>query len=171
MFSWFRSLFGAKNVEIAAADSLNFHEGLEAMDEGNACFLAKDFNAALAHYDKAIEEHIQDGYNQRAICLQALNRHLEALNDFDRAIAASPQDCNIYFTRAVSRIKVCDNAGAICDMRIAVELSQVKSELNNIYNEARIKSGEFPLHDFYTIQLLGIESLARFNEQQKKLGF
>jgi tetratricopeptide (TPR) repeat protein len=169
MFSWFKSFFGAKDSEISASDSSNFHEGLEAFNEGNRYFFSKDFNTALPYYDTAIQNNIEEGYDQRAMCLQALNYHVDALSDFDRAIELSPQDCNIYFMRAMSRIKLRDNAGAVSDMRAAIELSQVKNERNRAYNEGRIKNGESPLHDFYTLHLQGIEVMASLNEQMKRL--
>lgn len=168
MISWLKSLFGSKNSELAASDSSNFHEGMEAMMEGDKYFLAKDFNTALPYYDQAIQSNIPDGYNQRAMCLQALDYHTEALPDFDKAIELSPQDCNIYFMRSISRIKLCDNTGAISDARAAVELSQVDSEMNRVYNEEKIKNGWFSLHDFYTLHLQGTEVMARINERTKR---
>lgn len=164
MISWLKSLFRAKDTQLVASDSGNFHEGMQAMLQGNKYFLTNDFNTALPYYEQAIQSNIPDGYNQRAMCLQALNYHAEALPDFDKAIEASPQDCNIYYMRAMSRIKLRDNTGAISDMRAAIELSQVDNEMNRVYNEGRIKDGGLPLHDYYTLQLQGIEVMAMLNE-------
>ena len=169
MFSWFKSVFGTKGSEVSISDSSNLLEGSAAFNEGNEYFLSKDFEKALPYYDKAIQNNIEEGYNQRAMCLQALNYHIDALDDFDNAIELSSQDCNIYYMRSLSRVQLGDNSGAISDMNKAIELSQVKIEMNRAYNEGRTKNGESSLHDFYTLNLQAIEGMARLNEQMKRL--
>ena len=169
MISWLKSVFGTKGSEIPISDSSNLLEGSAAFDEGNGYFLLKDFEKALPYYDKAIQNNIEEGYNQRAMCLQSLNYHVDALADFDSAIELSSQDCNIYYMRSLSRVQLGDNSGAISDMHRAIELSQVKNEMNRACNELRTKNGESPLHDFYTLHLQGIEVMARLNEQMKRL--
>jgi tetratricopeptide (TPR) repeat protein len=169
MLSWLKSVFGTKVSEISISDSSNLLEGSAAFNEGNKYFLSKDFEKALPYYDKTIQNNIEEGYNQRAMCLQALKYHIDALADFDNAIEISPQDCNIYYMRSLSRVQLDDNSGAISDVHKAIELSQVKNEINRVYNEGRIKNGESSLHDFYTLHLQAIEGMARLNELVKKL--
>lgn len=168
MVSWLKSFFGAKDSAVSNFNSSNLQEGLYALHEGTKFLLLKDFETALPYFDKTIEYDVEEGYKQRAICLQALSYHIDALADFDKAIQLSPEDCNIYFMRALSKVQLGDNDGAIFDMHTAIRLSQVKNEINRVYNEARIKNGEGSLHDFYTLNLSGIAAMAKLNDQMRK---
>jgi tetratricopeptide (TPR) repeat protein len=161
MISWFKSLFKTKPSETEQFESSGLQEGLHALHEGDRLKLSKHFDEALAFYDKAIERQIGEGHNGRAVCLQALSYHIDALSDFDKAIHFSPGDCNIYFMRAWSRIRLGDNDGAISDMHKAIELSKVKNELNRIYNEYSTKNGENSIHDLYVADLPAIEAIAK----------
>lgn len=173
MLTWLKSLFAAKAAERPAAepaaDSAAFQAGLEAMTEGDAFYLAKDFAAARRCYDKAIAGGLEQSYEPRAICLQALERDEEALPDFDRAIALSPQDCNLYFMRGISRSKLGDVAGTGADMRAAVELSRAKTERNRVYSEGSLKNGYGTLQSFYELQGEGFELVAKINERRRGL--
>jgi len=67
------------------------------------------------------------------MCLQALGFHLDAIDDFDKAIDMDPDDCNLYFMRAMSMRGAGRYEDADEDFRRAIALSKVKSVANTVY--------------------------------------
>ena len=167
MLSWLKSFFGTTKSQNPTFDK--DEETNAALDMGNIRLLKKDFQGALAFYDIVIQNDMKKGYEQRAICLQALDYHIDAIYDFDKAIYFTPEDCNIYYMRAQSRIKIGDNEGAISDMNTAIVLSKEINETNRLYNDDAFQNGGRSLHDLYTANLPGIEAIAKTNELMRKL--
>lgn len=164
MLNWLKSLIrqtgNDQPVTVRPSDLL---DGYKALETGNSYFLSNRFSYALPHYDKAIELGVPEAYVKRAICLQNLQYHFDALIDFDYAISISPEDCNYYFMRAWSRIALRMNEEAIADIKRAITLSRVGNERNRVYDEASIQSTGRSITETYEQGLSGIEAIADLN--------
>ncbi len=91
---------------------------------------------ALGCFDSAIECGFEDAvlYGLRGCCLQTLEWHLDAIDNFSKAILLDSQDCNNYFQRAMSKTATGDSHGFLTDIQEAIRLSKVDSALNRSYN-------------------------------------
>jgi tetratricopeptide (TPR) repeat protein len=97
---------------------------------------------ALVYFNRAFENgfinyfpgEAANFYEFRGICLQELDYDLDAINDFDKAIILSPNDCNKYFLREVSKNKILDIEGAMTDLEKAIELFKIDHALHKKYN-------------------------------------
>ncbi len=74
-------------------------------------------------------------YDMRAGCLQELGYDFDAINDFDKSIALSPNDCNKYFSGSISKGAILYFNGEIEDLKKAIELSKIDNALNREYND------------------------------------
>jgi len=84
-------------------------------------------NLALEYYDYAIEKNITDkrAFSLRGFCLQSLGFDLDAIDDFTKAIALDPDDCNLYFGRGNSYFSIKDYAAAIENGKQAVHYAKL----------------------------------------------
>jgi tetratricopeptide (TPR) repeat protein len=78
--------------------------------------------------------------------LQALNYHLDAIADFDYGLIVEPQDCNLYFGRAISKEAIGDYNGALSDIDKAIEFSKLENITNQQYNERLIPKFSYEPH-------------------------
>ena len=121
-----------------------WQDGLEACKKGETLlYREKKEREALACFDRAIECGYEGGdiYARRAICLQVLGFELDAIDDFNKAIAAKPEEANTYFLRGLSRGHTGDFDGAIAEMQEAVRLSKVDNENNDYWNDYAKETG------------------------------
>jgi tetratricopeptide (TPR) repeat protein len=115
-------------------------EGTDRYLAGRKHCVAKRWREALECFDQALEldtrlgYDLQDFFGDRAMCLQALGFHLDAIDDFDKAIDREPDDCNLYFMRAMSMRGAGRYEDADEDFRRAIALSKVKNERNRGYD-------------------------------------
>lgn len=128
-------------------------EGYNAFERGKKHYLAGDpdrsdpgrIQAALDCFDEAIASGFENGdggiYGLRGSCLQVLNFHLDAIDDFDKAIPIEPEDCNLYFMRSVSKGETGDLRGRVADLQVAIRLAQTGNPLNERYNAWAKKLG------------------------------
>ena len=65
-----------------------------------------------------------DLFSCRGSCLQSLEWHLDAIDDFTKAISLEPENCNFYFQRAMSKIACGDQQGFLVDIKEAIRLSR-----------------------------------------------
>lgn len=73
-------------------------EGYDFYELGKSHFLKKEFDKAITYLDKAIERGVTElSFSLRAECLQELDYHLDAIDDFDIAISMDKNDCNLFF--------------------------------------------------------------------------
>jgi len=109
--------------------------GYHAFERGNAHFLANRLQEALVCFDEAISCGVDDAaiYGNRGSCLQSLGYNLDAIDDFNKAIAPETNDCNLYYMRSISRSAIKDYDGCISDLQEAIRLSRVDSALNKSY--------------------------------------
>jgi tetratricopeptide (TPR) repeat protein len=110
--------------------------------EGHKAFcLAKDFydkrqlEEAINCFDLALEYGYDDNvdlYFMRGWCLQNTGYDLDAIDDFDKAIALEAEDGNYLFLRSISKWSSGDLLGRIADLKEAIRLVS----MDNVYNRA-----------------------------------
>ena len=125
--------------------------------EGEALlYREKKTREALPYFDRAIAcgyDGVRDVHGSRGLCLQTLGFHLEAIDDFAKAIAATPEDANWYFLRGLSRSHIGDFDSAIADMEEAVRLSKAGTEENRDRNDTAREMGWPSATAFYEARL------------------
>jgi len=138
---WFSNLFKKKS-ETSQANS-KWLEGYRSFEKGKEFYLKKQMREALDHFDLAIENGYEDDnvYGFRAGCLQELNYGYDAIEDLNKAISLSPNDCHNYFCRSLSKWAILDLEGEIADLEKAIELSKEDNELNRAYNDEAKRQG------------------------------
>jgi len=140
----------------------SFSEGIKLSD-------AKKYKEALAKFDLAIESGLfKDAvFTERGICLQILEYHLDAMDDFTKAIELFPDDANNYFLRSMSRKAVREYENAIADNKWAIFLSQAISKGNEDRNKKAIKMGYDTATQFYELrlQLLQQDASSKFSRE------
>jgi Flp pilus assembly protein TadD len=136
------SFFKRKSKNVAEADRGSL-AGYRAFENGKSHFSARNDQAAVDCFDKAIECGFANSelFGLRGSCLQSLDWHLDAIDDFTRAIALDTDDCNNYFQRAMSKSATGDQAGLEADIEHAIRLSTMDNELNQNYNRGAIEMG------------------------------
>lgn len=139
-----------------------WNEGYDAYEFGKDFLKYKQDEKALQCFDIAIENGFKDEiYSLRGISLQSLDYHYNAIEDFDKAILSSPNDCNLYYLRASSKHAILDSSGAIADIEKAIELSKEDNELNRNYNKGAIemgyKNGSTEIYENYLNTLIFLE--------------
>lgn len=130
----------SKKVEEAERGSM---VGLRAFEDGKSHFAVRNEQAAVNCFDTAVEFGYTTAelFGLRGSCLQTLEWHLDAIDDFTRAIALDPDDCNNYFQRAMSKSAAGDQAGFEADIQHAIRFSAADNELNRNYNRTAIEMG------------------------------
>lgn len=73
--------------------------------------------------------------------MQELKYHYDAINDFDKSIFLETNDCNVFFSRSVSKGAILDHEGEVADLEKAIQLSKVNNALNREYNDEALKQG------------------------------
>jgi len=160
MLNWLKNLFASNKPTNNASVSTEDADGYVAFHEGNIKFLSGDDYNALPFYDKAITHGITEAYSQRAYCLQSLGYFLDALEDFEHAIMAEPDDCNLRFSQSMAFLTVGNYSAAVSSIGKAVELSKVKSSLNITHDISARKQGYNSITDMMLTEQRGIEVIA-----------
>jgi tetratricopeptide (TPR) repeat protein len=153
MFDIFKKLFRKDNSElknnpieekgITKDEVYSFKHGINLSGQGN-------YEAALAKFDIAIGTGIfNEAYRERAYCLQILNFHLDAIDDFSSAIELFPQNANNYYGRSLSKGSLGYYDTAIDDIKKAIELSLVDSKENFEVNQVAIQKNIMPPTPLY----------------------
>jgi tetratricopeptide (TPR) repeat protein len=108
-------------------------------DHSNACRIEE----ALSCFDSAIALGFEEGgiYSTRGSCLQILGYDLDAIDDFDRAIAEDASDCNLFFMRSVSKGAIGDLRGRVSDLKEAMRLAATDNTTNRSCNALALKRG------------------------------
>ena len=179
--SWFTNLF---KREISNADvteriaSKTLFDGLNYFDEGKKLYLNGEMEKALSNFDKAIENEFElnfptnasDLYCLRGGCLQALEYHYDAIEDFNKAIEYDKYDCNKYYSRSISEDAILQYDSEIFDLKLAIVTAQIDNELNRAYNEEAIKMGRKGIKEMFEVSLIIAEmSLNRENKNIEQL--
>lgn len=119
-------------------------QACRAFEKGKQHYLAEEVKGtgtaqiqlALECFDEAIGLGFEGGgiHASRGSCLQSLEFHLDAIDDFNKAISLNPQDSNLYFMRSVSKGAAGDLGGRIADLQEALRVSEIENETNKIYH-------------------------------------
>jgi len=77
-------------------------------------------------------------YGMRAICYSRLERHLEAIHDYTKAIEYPPQikSSELYYSRAISEIMECDTNACLTDLNKCLDLDYKNADA--FFSRARI---------------------------------
>ena len=119
-------------------------EGSAAYERGEALLQARQNQEALVFLDTAIKfGYDADGqaYVLRGICLQELEFQLDAIEDFDKAIAANPTDSNLYFMRSVSKLAIGDFQGEVADLEEAIRVATLHPAANRSHDDGAKEMG------------------------------
>jgi len=151
----FLNLFGAKPKPSTAANQ-QWLQGYEAFEAGKRHYAGRRHEEAVACFDEAVECGFEDGelFSLRGSSLQALKWNIDAIEDFTRAISTEPDDCNLYFQRAMSKVSIGDQLGFLADVQEAIRLSRVESEATRAYNTYANETGHESVTQIYQFQLM-----------------
>tara|TARA_R110001599_G_scaffold353664_2_gene594917 strand:+ start:2755 stop:4434 length:1680 start_codon:yes stop_codon:yes gene_type:complete len=100
------------------------NEALRYNKSGISKQISKDYNGAIADYNKAIELKPDDAgcYVLRGVSKAELKDYYGAIADYTKAIELDPQFNLAYYDRGVSKAKLKDYYGAIADYTKAISL-------------------------------------------------
>ncbi|WP_264524236.1 tetratricopeptide repeat protein [Flavobacterium sp. N502536] len=127
---WFNTLTIKKFTERLSKSHSN--EGSAHLERGRQFYLSNQFQDALLHLNIAINSGFDQGvYALRGNCLQKLDYHYNAIEDFDKAIETDPLEFSIYYNRAVSKRAILDFTGHIEDLHNAIYYYKKHSNIEN----------------------------------------
>lgn len=177
--TWLSKLFKNKvqhSQPIDPGSALNF-EGYKSFEKGKEYFINRQTAEALKHFDLALEKGYEENFNynvaelydMRAACLQELEYHYDSIIDFDKAILLSPQNCNRYFLRSISKRAILDFYGEIDDLNKAIEISKQRSAQNGVYNDEARKTGYNSAAGMFEFNLTNAETnlISEINTRQR----
>lgn len=163
-----RFLFGGEKQEFSREERVVSNmDCFELCTAAQDCFVNRRTSEALVYLDKAIEhgceqEISSESYNLfdlRARCLQGLRFHYDAIKDFDKSISSEPNDCNMYFSRSVSKAAILDFEGEIADLEKAIQLSIANNTINEGYNRQAQEQGfESGVVEMFELRLVSAKS-------------
>ncbi|RUT72093.1 hypothetical protein D0817_00250 [Flavobacterium cupreum] len=91
------------------------------LEKAKMLFKSNRLQEALTHFDQAILAGFEYGvYELRGRCLQKLDYHYKAIDDFDKAIESDPLQFSMYYARAVSKKAILDFTGHLEDLHNAI---------------------------------------------------
>lgn len=87
------------------------------LKKGKKLYLSNKFSEALLYFDNSLNSRFDlKVFKLRAKCLQKLNKHSQAIEDFDKLIEENPLEFSNYYRRAISKNAVFDLRGQIEDL-------------------------------------------------------
>jgi tetratricopeptide (TPR) repeat protein len=131
-FAYGRKIQGRDIGEDYDEDDPRCRKGKIAFGLGQKAFREKNMEEALEYFDQAIQGGFsREGiYGFRGSCLQTLDFHFDAIDDFNKGLSLDPiGDSNLYYMRSVSRRATGDNYGCIADLKEAIRLSKGSDKL------------------------------------------
>lgn len=139
------------------------------MNQAYKLFDQKRYAEALVYFDlvensNCTPETQFDLYNERGNCLQALNYHLDAIDDFTKLIEMYPGSANPYFMRSLSYLMLGDYSEAWKDNFTAIQLSKANTKENTEANERAKKNGYDTATLFYQLRLDFVKQQAEMSE-------
>ncbi len=164
MASFFSKFFSKpKNTR----EDISYSAGLEAFRTGCSLSSKRQDDDAIRHFDIAIKNGVVEAYEQRGYCLQSLGFFIDSIEDFTKAIAVNPKDCNLYFCRGIARHTVGDLALAISDKHLAIEYSKLKNPVNSQRDEIAKAKGSNSLTEYYELYMALWERDLEFDIQTR----
>ena len=142
-----------------------WRDGFDAFQKGKDFYFerrGKDFNhkrrmqEALDCFDEAIDcGYVDDAdvYSMRGGCLQSLNFDLDAIGDFDRAIALEPENSVTFFQRSLSKGSTRDFCGRVSDLQEAIRLAGIDNAYTRSLDAHARETGYKNSADYYEMQM------------------
>jgi tetratricopeptide (TPR) repeat protein len=151
-----------------SGENAQWCRGFDALERGKELYLRKQFQEALEQFDRAIENGLTeaDVYRLRGSCLQMLDFHLDAIDDFTEALATEKDNFNLYAERSNSRGQTGDFRGEIADLQEAIRLSQIPSRWTDALNELAQEHGS-PI-EWYTMALITAKMSLEMQEKDER---
>jgi tetratricopeptide (TPR) repeat protein len=119
------------------------HEGDYYATRGAAYVAIKQFDAALADYDKALTYQKKgEFYFQRSLVLMAKNRPDKAKADLAQVIVLNPEFAPAYFTRGLINYQGSDFKGALADFDAATQRKPLYYKAIFARGAAKMKLGD-----------------------------
>jgi tetratricopeptide (TPR) repeat protein len=95
----------------------------KALSDGNAKYLKKDFNGALADYNMSIAfSPSSQGFYNRGLCENELLKYSEAVSDFTRSIERDPKNLDAFIYRGVANLSQKNSVEAMADFNKVITL-------------------------------------------------
>jgi len=142
---------GKRGVEKKPNDG--WLKGQRALESGRQHLIEGRNQEALACFDLSIACGLDDGELRmmRGMCLQALDWHLDAIDEFTKSILMEEEeeDANLFYIRAMSRVQIGDEEGFRADIQHSVRLSKSDNSLNRSYNQAAVEKGYRSASDMF----------------------
>jgi tetratricopeptide (TPR) repeat protein/predicted aspartyl protease len=125
---------------------------------GTASASRRDFQAAIADFDRAIQLDATDpeNYHQRGLAHWQSGRPLLAMSDFDTAAKLKPDHVPTLLSRGTLRLMRKDKPGAVADFEVAADTSPDDVELLLRIGGSFQSAGEYE------------EAIARYDAWEKK---
>ena len=128
---WFNNLTLEK-IRGKFSKSITNSEESVHFEKGKELYAANQFQEAIIHLENAISSgSYHEAYKLKANCLQKMDYHYNAIEDFDKAIEANPLDFSSYYSRAVSKKAIFDFTGQIEDLHNAIYYYKKNTILEN----------------------------------------
>lgn len=138
--NFLRRIFGSRD---AAYSDRSAQSREQEFQTGSKLLAEERYVEAIERFDRALMLGFRDPdlFYSRGTCLQHLQWHLDAIDDFTVLISLEPEDCNHYFQRANSKSAVGDGDGFRCDMKQAIRLSKLPTAQNVTHNDSAVAMG------------------------------
>ena len=119
--------------------------GNDALQVGNAHFVAQRYAEAITAYTKAIEMAPRDAsaYKHRGLAHARLGNTQQAQKDLSKAIEFDPQDAIIYNQRGIVLFAIGNEPAALKDFTKAIELQPQLAEAYNNRGIVQRKLGDY----------------------------
>ncbi|MEZ5003623.1 MAG: hypothetical protein R2730_11375 [Chitinophagales bacterium] len=160
---WLFKLFRSRNQSYSFRElySDERNSTLKEFDSGCNLYMNHNYEKALIIFDsllltnfgKYFPFEMAELYKFRGHCLQVLDFHYEAVENFTSSLSIDPTDCNTYFYRSMSKKYTLDLEGRINDLKMAIEHSKLETELNKQYRLIAKNLGNESHTSIYSFQL------------------
>jgi tetratricopeptide (TPR) repeat protein len=169
LLSYFRER-AAQRWEVEQT-SQRWRKACDAFGKGKKQYLEKRMQEALGYLDEAVGcGYVDDAdvYAMRGGCLQSLDFDLDAIDDFNRAIALEPENCNLFFQRSFSKESIGDLQGKAADLEKAINLAEIDNKYIRIYDEYAREEGCRNCAHLYRRQMIRAKLLLQEQEDFRK---
>jgi tetratricopeptide (TPR) repeat protein len=163
-----------KRGNAPSRDDQRWADGYDNFEKGKELYLERKLQEAVDYFDQSIELNFgEEGiYGLRGSCLQLLKFDLDAIDDFTKAIASEPNDCNLYYARSLSRGATGDLQGQVSDLQEAIRVATVHSAHNKVYDEYAREMGWTCVVDKFRMDLIcanfDLETQAQDERRQRE---
>ncbi|KQB42611.1 hypothetical protein [Flavobacterium aquidurense] len=126
---WFNDLgIKLKNIFFKS----NSKQELINLKRGKELYLSNKFSEALLYFDHSVNSGFDlKVFKLRAKCLQKLNKHSQAIEDFDKLIEDNPLEFSNYYRRAISKNAIFDLKGQIEDLHTCIYYYKKNKNIEN----------------------------------------